>query len=277
MRLALSLTATVAVAGIVGAPGRAAATPTEELARARAQFERGEYKLAAGLLEPLLYPPDNAPPLLQAEEDLKEAHYLLGVSYFFLKRLAESGNELAALLYLDPDHKLDPVIELPAVYAHFESVRKRLARDLEDLRRKKEEEAARRRTEGVIVERTVTHRNPFWNFVPLGAPQAQLGRKGWSRFFLVTQGLLGGASLALFSYQGFKYGFISPSAPPAEDIDTLQTIQAFQIGTGAAFFAVYAWGVVDAYAHDAPKVTTRRSFTVGPGPGTTGLGLSWEF
>ena len=270
--------ALIAATLIVLTTTRAEATPTDDLSRARAELERGEYARSAALLEPLLYPPGNAPPLLGSTEELKESRYLLGVSYFFLKRLAESSNEFAALLYLDPEYKLDPVIELPSVYAHFESVRKRLERDLDELRKKKAAEAERRRTEGVVVERTVTYRNPAWNFVPLGAPQAQLGRKGWSRFFLVTQAVFGGASIALFTYQGMKYGFLSPEAPPADEVEDVRTIQTFQIASGALFFGFYAWQVVDAYANDAPKVQTKRSFEVGPGPGgTTGLGLSWEY
>lgn len=257
---------------------RAEATPAEDLSRARAEVERGEYARAVAILEPVLYPSGGKPPLLESTEELRESRYLLGVSYFFLKRLAESSNEFAALLYLDPDYRLDPVIELPAVYAHFETVRKRLERDLDELRKKKAAEAEKRRTEGVVVERTVTYRNPAWNFVPLGAPQAQLGRKGWSRFFLVTQAFFGGASLGLFAYQGMKYGFLSPEAPPADEVEDVRTIQTLQITSGALFFGFYAWQVVDAYANDAPKVQTKRSFEVGPGPaGTTGLGASWEF
>src|SRR5262249_3281354 len=81
-----------------GAAGVASANPSEDLARGRSQFERGQYRKVVDLLSPQLYPRI----LLHDDEEIKEAHYLLGVSQFFLEHRDLARQEFTALLFLDP-------------------------------------------------------------------------------------------------------------------------------------------------------------------------------
>jgi hypothetical protein len=244
-----------------GVPVAAAApllTPSQKLARARAEFERGEYKKVADTLEPELLPT----PSLREKDELTEAYYLVAVSFFYARKQDRARQWFTALLFLDPTYELNSATESPEVYAFFEGVRKELSRTLAELeRQKREEEAERLRPKTqIIVERTIVEPSPWSNFVPFGYGQFRNGQPGKGAFFLVSEAALGGASLALFTYQAVSYGIPSRYDPtiPGE-ADKLETLQIVQITTGAAFLALYGWQVVDAFVNQRPRVTTKRS------------------
>jgi hypothetical protein len=257
----------------------AAANPSQDVDVARGLYSRGEYQQAVDTLRPLLYPRAQ----LEDEHELVEAHYLLAVSFFFLGNRDSARREFVSLLTIDPDYRLDPVVEDPAVYATFEGVRKDLKEDLEEIRRKRDEQAQRLRQPQFQTVITIVQRNPLYNWVPFGAPQYQAGRSGWGTFFLVSQGALGATSLGFFTYQALKYGLVSPRYP-REDFDSIQSMQTVQIGTGVLFFLVYGWGVLDAYASPVTQRSVRQvpfgqNVSVIPlvAPDAAGLGARWEF
>jgi hypothetical protein len=87
-------------------------------------------------------------------------------------------------------------------------------------------------------------------FVPLGVPQfkADHRKKGW--WFALAEGATGAASLGAWLYLSQRYGF--PGTVPAEEEDRARALQRIEIGTGVAFLALYAWGVIDALATAPP-------------------------
>src|SRR5262249_46219973 len=125
---ALTACAVLVVAFLPLGAGAAPATPpaTFQLARARAEFERGEYQRVVDSLAPEIYPKNK---IVNAEA-LKEAHYLLGSSYFFLGRQELARQEFTALLFLDPGHDLDPALDPPRIYAFFQTLKRDLAEKL---------------------------------------------------------------------------------------------------------------------------------------------------
>ena len=257
----------------------AAANPSQEIDRARSQYSRGQYQQTVETIKPLLYPRVQ----LADAKELIEAHYLLGVSYFFLKKKPEAKAEFRSILFIDPDYKLDPETEDTEVYTEFNATKRELKKELDDIRKKREEEEQKTRQPQVQTEITVRERSPLYNWVPFGAPQFQAGRPGWGTFFLVSQGVLGGTSFGFFAYQVLRYGLFDPRYP-REDFGTIQTMQTIQIGTGAAFLLVYAWGVVDAFARPVTRRSVRQvpvgtNVSVVPllAPEAAGLGARWEF
>jgi hypothetical protein len=70
--------------------------------------------------------------------------------------------------------------------------------------------------------------------------------------FATGQGLAAGVSLGAFLYLSGKYG-LNATISVGESPRILQ-LQQLQIGAGVAFYAVYAWGVVDALLNYKPRV-----------------------
>jgi hypothetical protein len=233
------------------AAGRAGADPSRDLLKAKSEFEQGQYRAVILTVEPLLYPN----PLLRAEKELVDAHFFLGMAYFYTDRKDQARTEFAALLYTDPDYKLDPVMESPEVYAFFEDIKRSQQDQLEERRRQleKEAEAKRRPSREVLVTRTIRDRSPWENFLPFGVGQFRNGQQSKGYAFLVGQLMTGGTSLGLFVAQAVQYGIPSRGVP-LSDIDGLRTRQVVQIGAGAVFLLLYGWSVIDAFANQKPKI-----------------------
>jgi tetratricopeptide (TPR) repeat protein len=256
--------------------------PTEDLTRARAIYDRGDYDEAAKILSPLLYPQSRG---LNTSE-LKDAHRFLGISYFYLDRREQAKQELVALLYLDPDYELDPVIESADVYAFFESLKADLRDQLEAIRRQKQidEQKKQRPAKEILIIREIHKRSPIANFAPLGIPQFENGQKAKGIFFLVAEAALGGTSVVMFALQIFRYG-LPPRIEPSES-EAYRSLQVLQLGTGGLFFLTYGWGVIDAFANQKPTLTeTRTERVLEPAlgmvpllrPDAVGVGYVWEF
>ena len=274
----------VATAVVLCVAGIANAAPSQKLARARAEYQRGQYEAVVDSLEPELYPRL----LIVDRTELTEARYLLAVAYFYLQKREEARREFGALLYLDPEYSLDPATESPEVYAFFDTVKKDLGGTLEEMRKQKQKEEEQRRlpSREVLVERTIREpASPISHFVPLGYGQFRNGQTGKGVFFLTSQTLTGGASIALFTYQAVTYGIPSKYSDPT-DRDRLKTLQIVQISTGAAFLALYGWSVIDSFANERPRVeetrterplTSRLEIVPLLSPDLLGASASWRF
>lgn len=295
-RLAHAPTLAVVVAlalglGLLSAPGRARGAPSVDVRRARGEYERGNYEKTAAILHQLLYVEKAALP----EAELIEAHKLLGISYFFLDQPEKAREEFSALLYIDPDYELDPVIEDAAVVAFFDTLKRELRNELADIRRKRAlDEAKKQQPKQVLIVSEVKEPNGIVNWIP-GAGQFRNGqpKKGWA--FVIADTALLGTSAALFTYQALKYGVPGRLPRDPSEIDTIRTLQVVQIGTGALGIVVYLWGVLDAYGnqrtvHRYRPATEKemRQLNLGTGagaarvvpfwtPDAVGLGATWEF
>ncbi|MFH0902595.1 MAG: hypothetical protein V2A73_18350, partial [Pseudomonadota bacterium] len=183
----------------VGARTVNASGPSENLSRARGEYERGEYQRTIDILYPLLYPRA----LFRNEGEIKEAHFLLGVSHFYLDQRNQAQRELTALLFLDPEYRLDPVVDSPDVYAFFEAIRKELREKLDAMTEQKRQEEARRRqpSREVVIERTYTNEPSWLNWLPFGLPQLERGDRNTGVLLLSLELSLGATSVGTFCWQ----------------------------------------------------------------------------
>jgi hypothetical protein len=289
-------------------------TPSEEFERGRTAFSRGEYQRAIDVLRPLLYPEIR----LESEGEAVQAHRMLGVASLFENQPDEARREFRKLLELRPDYRFDPLLDPPRVVDFFNGVVKDEEGELaaiEAARKKRDAEAAARRQREVERRRAepglvyhYEHRPFAVSFIPFGAGQFQNGqrKKGW--LFLGAEAALAGASLAAFTTNFALYGVAPrrrcsvmqppdvnglPQPCPADKVDhggeSLSTnLLRAQIATGALFFAVAIWGVVDAVrnyrsdvllgvepARPAPPAGHETSFRISPTP--LGVGAEWRF
>ena len=87
-------------------------------------------------------------------------------------------------------------------------------------------------------------------FLPLGIPQLRGDhrKKGW--WFALSQGVTGTASLGTFLYLAQRDGIAGTVLP--DESNRVRTLQRVEIGTGLVFFALYAWGAIDALTAAPP-------------------------
>jgi len=250
------------------------ASPSAEFNQGSIAFARAEYSRAIEILRPLLYPEIR----LQSEGEIATAHRMLGTAYLFVGDEANAAEEFRRFLQLRPAYRLDPLLDPPMVVDFFDRVVQEQEEELEEFQRKRQEaearEAARRASNEeptIIVQRYVKNSYAV-NFIPFGAGQFQNGQrsKGW--FFLTTQSVLAGTSLAALATNFALYGMTHPigcepandptargpgCAPgflPNSEKDRSRMILRVQLISGALFWVTAAWGVVDALLNYQPQV-----------------------
>ena len=272
----------------LGTPAAAVAQDSgdPEVAALRASFEYGKY---AEVLDRAGARIDRGD---LGEDDLVELHKLAGLAAFNLGRTDDATRHLRALLRLDPDYGLDPFVVPPPAVAFLDALKEEMANELELLRqerrlRQEREKAAAERRERERVEtemqrrraeelasqvtvRTVEKRNFLVNFVPFGAGQFQQGRNSLGIVFAASEGALAVTSIiSFFAYDSLfeeqdlpldnvldpdgrasiKVRFIPTSRRAQRD-----TWQLLKLSSAAAFYTVYALGVVDALYHHEDQV-----------------------
>jgi hypothetical protein len=241
-----------------------ALNPQQALETGRFAYERGNYGEAVDTVYPLLYPSVE----LRNEEAVIEAHRLLTLSYLFMKKTGEAEQEAAALLALRPDYEPDPVIDPPAAVSFFHAIKKKQDDRLREIRerQKEEDERARReeekkkaearaKAERVYVERVVVKNYRVIGFIPFGAGQFQNRQIGYGIGFAVSEAVLGAAWIALTVTINQKYpgGAVPVSSTDRHEHDVANYLSGFQLGTAAAFWAVVAWGIIDAQVKFVPE------------------------
>jgi hypothetical protein len=251
------------------------ATPEVEFERGRNAFARGEYGRAVELLRPLVYPDVR----LETEGEIVQAHRMLGVASLFENDAEGARREFRKLLELRPDYRFDPLLDPPRVVDFFNVVvkeeeaelaaieAKRRRREEELIARQKREEERLRAQQAVVLR--YDHHPYAVNFIPFGAGQFQNGqrKKGW--IFFGAETALGGASVAAFATNFSLFGIAPhrrclvmtlpdanglpqkcPSSQTDRSDENLSTnLFRVQVVTGALFYAVAIWGVVDALRH----------------------------
>ncbi len=226
----------------------AAATPAEDLERARQSFRAGDFQTALPLLNLLLYPN----PRLARSEDLLEAHVLLGACGFETGDRSIARREFEHALYLAADSALDPMLFSSDAVRFFEDTRTALE---ERKRRNDEKRALAAERERLFKYREsliVYEVRPFYvNFVPFGAGQFQNGERAKGLLFSTAQALTFAASAGIWVYLVSQYGY-NGRVPP-EDAENVRLLQQLQIATGATFWGVYSWSVVDSLLHYKPR------------------------
>ena len=247
--------------------------PTEELQRGKNAFDRGEFKRVVEIVRPLLYPDLR----LQSESKIVLAHRILGVSYLFEKQEPEAAVEFRKLLQLSPEYRFDPRLDPPEVVDFFDGVRKEYGAELalleaerkqaERERERYREECEKLRAGPTVIERRFGRNSFTISFLPFGAGQFQNGhrKKGWA--FLTTEVLLAAVSVGALATNLGVYGLhpqrkcrydVGNGTCPPEAIDHTEenrsrSLTQVQVASGAAFFAVVAWGILDAVYYFHPE------------------------
>jgi len=259
-----ALMALTAVSAIVVTAGSgisaAAATPAQDLARARDAFRRGDCESAIPVLSYLLYPT----PRLAQTSDLVEAHVLFGVCAFETGDRKTASREFEEALFLQSDLALDgnALFSKEAV-AFFQDTRtaviERGRRDADRRALAEERERLRRYRESLIVYEV----RPYYvNFIPFGAGQFQNSQRRKGIAFATAQAVTGALSAGLWMYQVAQYGF--GGVVPAEDSVQVRRLQEIEIGAGIACLGLVAWGIVDSLVHYRPRVQVEGDDTLLP-------------
>jgi hypothetical protein len=243
------LVAAVVVALIAALGGPAAASPTQDLESARQSFRAHDYPMARMLATYLLYPDAK----LAQPVDLVEAHVILGASDFETGNRAEAKVEFEKALQIQPEKTLTDMLFSEGAIRLFDETRAdveaRARRDAELRKIADERERIRKYRESLVV---VERRSFGVNFVPFGAGQFQNKQQTRGLLFATSQGISAGVSIGIFVYLAGKYGIVANV--PNADVPGVRQLQQVEIGAGVAFYALYAWGVVDALLNYKPRV-----------------------
>jgi hypothetical protein len=99
------------------------------------------------------------------------------------------------------------------------------------------------------------------NFLPLGAGQFQNKQRAKGYAFFTGQLVTLSASLSIYFYLANKY---EGGTVPLADGLTVRRLQQIQIGAGGAFWALWAWSVVDSLVHYQPRAQIQGDDTLLP-------------
>ncbi|HZZ84518.1 MAG TPA: tetratricopeptide repeat protein [Anaeromyxobacteraceae bacterium] len=257
----------------------AAGPPPADLKRARDRFEFGAYAECAGAVRDLL---SRHPDLSDA--DAAEAYKLLGLSEYHLGDRGQARAAFVSLLSHDPDYALDPFFVPPPIVELFDQVKKEHEADLAPLRDRKRQlreqerlaEEARRKLLAEEQARSgpptkvirVQDRIYLFNWLPLGAGQFQNGQGAKGTAIAAGEVVLGAVNLGAILFHNQiaedRSRRCSPSQPagcshpPFTDADRrlLDRTDAVKYASAALFWALYAYGVVDAHLNYVPRVET---------------------
>lgn len=243
--------------------------PGQDLERGRTAFFRAEYQRAIEILRPLLYPELR----LDSENEVLQAHRMLGVAYLFENQRDQARREFRKLLELRPDYRFDPLLDPPRVVDFFNDVVKEQQAKLDEIEAHRRKRGAEQEAAARLIHR-YERRSPIVSFFPFGAGQFQNGEpaKGWS-FFGAQLGLAAisvGAFVTNFALYGArpvrdcKVPVIptptgGPGMCPPEQIDRSaedlsRNLTRVQVTSGVLFFGVAIWGIVDAVRNFRPEV-----------------------
>jgi len=244
---------------IAAATSDAAASPAQDLEQARQAFRQHDYDSARKLATFLLYPDEK----LALPADLVEAHVILGASNFETGHRLEAKTEFEKALQIQPDKSLTDLLFSEGTIRLFDETKAdidaRAERDAQLRKVADERERLRKYRESLVV----VERHSFGiNFAPFGAGQFQNKQPVRGVLFAAGEGITGGISLGIFLYLSGKYG-LTAQVPPVDGPGVLQ-LQQIEIASGVAFFAIYAWGVVDALLHYKPRVQIEGDDTLLP-------------
>ncbi|HEY4243017.1 MAG TPA: hypothetical protein VGM88_24545 [Kofleriaceae bacterium] len=271
----------------------AAATPKQDLDRGRASFRAKDYQSAIQALNYLLYPAV----LLGDRDDAIEAYILLGAASYEVGDRERARIELQNALRLDLDRSITTLGFSEGVVRLFDETKAELKVEIARDAEAKKLAEAREQLEAYRKSLVYYERRSYGvNFIPFGAGQFQNRETVRGYLFAASEAIAGGTSATLFFYLAGTYGLVNHDVPVGE-ARHVRTMQEIEIGTGAAFIGLYAFGVVDAIIHykpraqiqgddsllpanlrklETPKKTSSLHFGPILMPNSMGIGVSWE-
>ncbi len=280
---------------ILLAAGAALAQPVPlsreaDLAKLRTVYEFGKFEEALGKALALIS--EERASEKPNQESLLELYKYAGASAFNLGKSREAEPHFLALLQIDPDYALDPFIYPPPVVKFLEQIkhdnsavldairqtrreqRQRATLEKEE-RQRKEQEEARRRVEQLTqltTVRTVERRSFLLNFIPFGAGQFQQGRNTLGVLLASSEVALAVTSVvAYWQLEGMitkteikvdgRLGsedtvtYVVRGIPPNRAAEATAW-RVVKYSTGAAFYSLAVYGVIDAIYHHQDEVVT---------------------
>jgi hypothetical protein len=294
----------IAAAIVLASVATASATPAEDYDRARQLFLQHDWQSAIPLLGSVLYPQ----PLLGESNKVFEAHVILGACEFETGDKPTAHDEFEKALLLDSERTLSALTFSEGAIELFDETKAEVKRRAADEAARTLKAEANEKLQAYLKSLVVVEHHQFaLNFVPFGAGQYQNG--DYKKFYALSAAEFATAatSIAIFGYLVNKYGISGTVNPKLDDPHTVRLLQQVEIGSGAAFFALYAYGVFDAIRHYKPQTrldsdpsilppdlrsidpnapppskpppkAIKTSFHFGPVlvPSGAGVGLSWE-
>jgi tetratricopeptide (TPR) repeat protein len=266
-----------------------------ELKRAKDRFDFGAYADAAGALRQLLA----GTPNLTQQESL-DAYRMLGISEYQLGDRRAARAAFVNLLSVDPDFALDAFLVPPPIVEFFDAVKKEHEQALAPLRERKRELAEQQRLADeakrrLLLEEQVRTGPPtkivrieervyLFNWLPLGAGQFQNGDRAKGTAIAAGQlvfGLVNVAAIVVHSQiaedrtRTCVAGQPGCSRPPYSDSDRnlLDQLDFVKYASAGLFWALYAYGVLDAHRNFVPRIETE----ITPGQAGGALKLEWSF
>ncbi len=229
--------------------GVAHANPNADLDRARQAYRSKNWQSAAEITNNLLYPTVT----LGDRQEAIEGYILLGAAKYEIGERDRARHEFEKALEMDPQLSISTMNFSEGAVRLFDDTKAEV-----QAQRAREAEAkrlaeAREKLEAYRKSLVVIEKRPYGvNFVPFGAGQFQNKQNIKGFLFAGSEFAAAGTSATIFLYLAGKYG-LSGKVPLA-DGDRIRTLQQIEIGTGAAFFVIYAYGVFDALRHYQPSV-----------------------
>ena len=281
---------------------RAQATPSQEMANARAEFRAGHFSAAQPLFNDLLYPP---PPKLASSDDLAEAYTNLGVCRAVSGDLEGAKREFEKALQVDPNHQIDQnVVTNKSVVRLFDDTKTDIKTRAERIAAQNQKIEYEKQLALYRQNIRIYEAHPFYlNFIPgFGVGQFLNGQPGKGTAFLIGQGVTFGTTFSIWTYLVRTYGLNCVNCVARDDASTVRFLQQAEIVSGGMFIALFVWGAIDAYRNYTPNLSVkadedliRREFEkihpktpkktslidrihLSPmvSPTGVGLGLSWE-
>ena len=215
-----------------------------ELRRAGNEYAYGNYEEAILQLQNLLYPMR-----LTSEQQVLEARELLGLCYYLTDRFEQVAAEFAKVLYLNPDHELDPFSIPPPVIEAFENVRRQLEPQLNEIRNQKVNPTVTKpepvKLPAPPTRIQIVERSEFSTFLPFGVGQFQNNETNLGIFFAATEATL--LALNIAAYFLARYSAESPEA--------IQRLMVLQYASATLFGVTWSIGVFQARLHFEPTIT----------------------
>jgi tetratricopeptide (TPR) repeat protein len=243
----LTLIVALGLLALVIGIGAAHASPGADLERARRAYRAKDWQGAAEIANNLLYP--NV--VLGNREEAVEGYILLGAAKYEVGERDRARHEFEKALALDPQMSITTMMFSEGAVRLFDDtkadVQAQRARDAEAKRLAEAREKLEAYRKSLIV---VEKRSYGVNFVPFGAGQFQNKQNIKGFLFAGSELATAGTSMTIFLYLAGKYGL--SGKVPVTDGDRVRLLQQIEIGTGAAFFVIYAYGVFDALRHYKP-------------------------
>lgn len=276
--------------------GQAGGALHPDLRRANARFEFGAWADAAAIVRQYLADHPKPP-----EQDAVTAWRILGICEWHLGDKAQARSAFVSLLSEDPDYKLDPFLVPPAIVEFFEEVRraheaqlgplreeKRALREQERLaeearRRLFAEERARSGPPTKVVK--VQERVYALNWVPFGAGQFQNGHRAKGTAIAAGELVLGAANIGAILLHNRLASDTSRRCAPSQTTGCshppftdsvrrdLTSVDVVKYASAGLFWALYAYGVVDAHLNYVPRVETE----ISPKADQVSLALAWDW